>query len=1077
MLITSLRIIIDPQEVFHNLPKQEGLLKRSMKRRDFIKYFGAGLAGPAFRNLFNYKKSAVEHLVPYVVPPAGIVPGLPTYYNSVCRQCSAGCGIEVKIREGRAKKLEGNAEFPVNFGKLCSRGQAGLQVVYGPDRLTTPLIKKKGEFEQASWPKALKVVADRLRNIQESGKSNKVVYLTEPLRGTLAGLFKTFAESLGGGDVFSYDPLNDDGLLAANELCFGERSFPHYDIGNADYLVSFGANFLDTWATPIKHSAAFGEMRDRERGVKGSRGLLVQFESRLSVTGASADEWYGIKPGTEGEIALAMAHVIVAERLFDESIAKEADGWLSALKNFTPDVVAKRAGIEETAIKKTAKEFAEHDHPLAICGGPGTAQKTGTLNAVAANILNHLVGNIGKRGGVIFNEPSLLGQAIEKTLTYAELAELARSMAAGDKEALFILNVNPVHTTPARPSFKRALKNTPFKVSLSSFMDETTAECDVVLPSHTYLESWGDYVPLTDTGRLTIGLMQPAVAPLHDTKETGDILLLLANKVGARSQTTLKHESYLGVLQESWQNVYQDGRARKLIEEPTFESFWAESVRAGGWWLDESRSKNSLRKPRPALIAQTSSESKRELPGEIDLVLYPSHAHYDGRHANLPWLQQFPEPLVLAAWGSWLELGPETAKELDVVEDDVVELKTEHGKIEVPVYIYYGLGPGTAAIALGQGHTNYGRYATNRGANAFKLLGDAADETSGGLAWAHIKAEVRPTNNRVQLVKTEPELDLPGLEDGLREVNREIVKWIGPEEAEKSEGRLLEPIEALPSRDLKKGPHFLSGLGLGKYRQSQFHDYEYRWGMVIDLDKCTGCGACMVACYAENNLPLVDEVELRKKRHKNWIRIDRYWEGEFPKIRAKTIPINCFQCGNAPCESVCPVYAAYHTNNGLNGQVYQRCVGTRYCNVNCPYRARLFNWFNSEWPKPLDMQLNPDLSVRSSGITDKCSFCVQRIRFAKDKAKDEARKVRDGEITTACAQTCPTGAITFGDLIDHETKVSMLTRSARRYRIFEKVMNTEPAVVYLAAVREGKHEAEGIEGDHGETEEDADSSH
>ena len=324
MLIILIRIIIDPQEVFHNLPKQEGSLKRSMKRRDFIKYFGAGLAGPAFRNIFNYKKSAVEHLVPYVVPPAGVVPGLPTYYNSVCRQCAAGCGIEVKLREGRAKKLEGNAEFPVNFGKLCSRGQAGLQVVYNPDRLTTPLIKKKGEFEPASWSQALKVVADRLRNIQEDGK---IVYLAEPLRGTLAGLFKAFAESLGGGEVVSYDPLNDDGLLAANELCFGERSFPHYDIANADYLVSFGANFLDTWATPVKHSSAFGEMRDREHGVKGSRGMLVQFEPRLSVTGASADEWYGVKPGTEGEIALAMAHVIVGERLFDKSVAKEADAW------------------------------------------------------------------------------------------------------------------------------------------------------------------------------------------------------------------------------------------------------------------------------------------------------------------------------------------------------------------------------------------------------------------------------------------------------------------------------------------------------------------------------------------------------------------------------------------------------------------------------------------------------------------------------------------------------------------------------------------------------------------------------
>lgn len=313
-------------------------------------------------------------------------------------------------------------------------------------------------------------------------------------------------------------------------------------------------------------------------------------------------------------------------------------------------------------------------------------------------------------------------------------------------------------------------------------------------------------------------------------------------------------------------------------------------------------------------------------------------------------------------------------------------------------------------------------------------------------------------------MKTDPDVMNPGLEEGVRELERHLVQTISPAKYEEIKGHEeKEAIKALPDRDLKKEPHFLDFFGLSRQRRTIWHNYNYRWGMVIDLDKCNGCEACMVACYAENNLPLINPDRIAARRPHSWLRLDRYWDGEYPKVRAKFAPTNCMQCGNAPCEPVCPVYASFHNVEGLNGQVYPRCIGTRYCNSNCPYRSRYFNWFPPKWDEPLEQQLNPDVAVRQSGVTDKCTFCVQRIRYAKDLAKDDRRMLNDGEVTPACAQTCPSGAITFGDLLNPESKVSKLTRNPRRFRVLEE-LNTEPAVVYLKAVREGEAEEEGGEG-------------
>ena len=1028
-----------------------------MKRREFLSYFSLGLVGPAFANFFNIKKQSVQHLYPYVVPPKGVVPGVANWYASVCKQCPAGCGIRVKIREGRAKKIEGNPDCPVNEGRLCARGQAGLQVLYNPDRVTEPMINGEGGFRKISWDEAEDILAKRLSGIRDSGRGANIVFLTDPLRGSLAKLVQTFAASFGSDRVFSYEVLGDEALIAANSLAFNHPAIPEYDIENASYIVSLGANFLDTWSSPVHQSVAYGKMRDKDQGIRNHRGWVTQFESRLSLTGANADHWLPIKPGSEGMLALGMARIILERGWYHRSIADTAEEWLAALPEFTVKKVSRETGVAAEEIEAVAKEFAHAKAPLALCGGAATAQTSGTINAFAANILNYLTGNIGKDGGVKFPSLSQPEGLIEQTASHQRLRDLFDAMGDEKIDAVFLRGVNPLYDQPSAYGLSDKLAKVPLVVSVTSFLDETAQAATLVLPESSYLESWGDYVAPLDGGRASITISQPVVEPVHKTKTLGDILLSVALRLGGETAAALPFPGFLAYLKSSWNGLYENALKSGVSSAPDFTAFWESSVAQGGLWNKEAKYSMPSKLPsakelKEALKTGKTHESEGEF--EFSLLPYPSTALYDGRGANQPWLQQLPEPLVTATWGTWAEINPETAKELGVKEGDLLTIETRTGQIKAPAYIFHGLEPKTIAVPIGQGHKAYGRYAKDRGQNVLRALRPAQDSYSGALAWASTKVKITKGLVNEPIIKTEPDLDLPGLENGLRELDREIVQWIPPEELDKLRKEELEPITALPTRDLRPAPHFLSGLGLAKYRESRFQPYKYRWGMVIDLDKCTGCSACMVSCYAENNLPIVSPDQMAIHRHKNWIRVDRYWEGEYPNIRAKAVPINCFQCGNAPCESVCPVYASYHTKDGLNGQVYQRCVGTRYCNANCPYRSRLFNWLNSEWPEPLNMQLNPDVSVRSSGITDKCSFCVQRIRETKDIAKDEDRRVRDGEIQPACAQTCPSGAITFGDLKDPNTKVSMLTRDPRRYRMLEE-MNTEPAVIYLKAVRKG----------------------
>jgi molybdopterin-containing oxidoreductase family iron-sulfur binding subunit len=492
--------------------------------------------------------------------------------------------------------------------------------------------------------------------------------------------------------------------------------------------------------------------------------------------------------------------------------------------------------------------------------------------------------------------------------------------------------------------------------------------------------------------------------------------------------------------------------------------------------------------------------------GEFHLVVYPSYRFYDGRLANRPWLQELPDPVSKFTWSSWVEISPAAADRLGVDTGHMVKLRTTTGaSAELPVFIHPGTRDDVIAVQLGQGHTGHGRYAQDRGINPIRLLQPEADATSGGLIWFQAKASIeksggwkRPAqaglvddqNNRdiartvsvnsardadikrgflVAASTTAPAAAQPqqGVTTGHAEgapqraethEEQAIGGGHGAEEVHPSDARVHElqaaggmlPVELDASP--KGYPH--TGMHYGEYT-----DAAPRWGLAVDLDKCIGCSACVTACYAENNIGIVGPQQVAMGRILHWIRIERYFERDDQGHLMNTafVPMMCQHCGNAPCEPVCPVYAAYHTPDGLNAQVYNRCVGTRYCANNCPYKVRVFNWYSWEWPEPLNWQLNPDVTVREKGVMEKCTFCVQRIREAQNHARVEDRAVSDGEIVPACAQTCPGNAIVFGNVKDPNSLVVRVAASGRGYRVLEG-LNTQSAVTYLKRV--SHHEAE-----------------
>jgi molybdopterin-containing oxidoreductase family iron-sulfur binding subunit len=984
----------------------------TIDRRRFLTVLGTTGAGAVA--LSGCSTDRVEKLIPYLVQAEDQVPGVSTWYASSCTECPTGCGLHVRTREGRAVKLEGNPEHPINQGKLCSRGQAALQGLYNPGRIRGPMARgPDGKLQEITWDDAISRLAAKV-----TAGGGRVAAISGAGQGTFSDLLADWIGALG-GPVVRYQPFDAEPLRAASRQVFGLDQLATPDFGRARYIVSFGADFLDTWPGSIEHQRGFAQAHGF---TQGNVARFVYLAPRRDLTGLNADEWHPVRPGSEAALALAMANVVAGERGGNAALR----GVLSA---FTPDMAARETGIPAATIQRLAHEFGATRPSLAVAGGIGNQHSGAGDLAAAVNLLNHVAGNVG--------ETVRFGSNPDTSDGYGALNSLLTAMERGEIAVVLVHDSNPAYTLPKTSRFASRFQKVGFKVSTSMYLDETAALCDLLLPQHHALERWDDARPRAGV----YNLMQPVMEPVFNTLPAGEVLLRTARKAGG-ALARFNAPTYKAHLQSRWQALAAQRR------DGDFNTFWHGAVQRGGLFGDAPSAAASL--------AAGASQVKYTRPafegnGTYILTPYPHGMLYDGRGANKPWLLENADPVTKITWHSWIEIHPDTARELDVRNGEVLRVTSPHGSLEAPAYIYPGLHPEVVAIPLGLGHTEYGEFARGRGVNALDLLG-----TPRGAFLPYV-------STRVSLEKTGRFHPLATLEGNPRQLGRGIAEGIQLEAARKGltvEQAYLAEGHGKHEVNTERELEAVQGWGEEQAEATQYGDYAAanpRWGMAIDLARCTGCQACVTACYAENNIPTVGEGEIQKGREMTWIRIERYWDdgdsGE-PASSARFIPMLCQHCTNAPCEPVCPVYAAYHTADGLNGQVYNRCVGTRYCANNCPYKVRYFNWYKyneRSWPEPLHLQLNPDVTVRARGVMEKCTFCIQRIRGAQNKARLEDRPVRDGEFTTACAQACPSDAIVFGNLADPASRVAQLNRNARGYRVLED-LNTRSAITYLAKV-------------------------
>jgi molybdopterin-containing oxidoreductase family iron-sulfur binding subunit len=923
-----------------------------MKRRDFLWLLGVISGSTVMSACGSPNRSA--KFTSYLLPPEeGIVPGEASFHPSTCTECPAGCGVMVRIREGRPVKLEGIPGHPVNDGGLCVRGQSSLYRLYHPERLRGPMARDGGKLRPIPWEEAFSRVAGSLKASREKGRKN--LFLSGRTTGSLSRLADAACERLGIERLPEYEVYSHTAVKEANGLLFGERDVPHYRIEEADFLLTVGADLLETYVTPVAYTRKISSAR------VGGDFLWYHVEPHMSLTGGNADRRYTVAPGGERLLLSFLLREVVARKAPERRLPKDI---LAAFPPATAEIVSRDAGIPPDSLKEIADRLVAAKRPLVIAGGVSTAQPGGREVAAAAALIQWITGAVPER--VDFAR----GENYRTVGTLRDMEELSARMGRGNAGVVFLFRTNPVFSLPPRVAFRESMKKADLTVGMGDFLDETLREADLILPLSHSLESWGDVEPR----RGVVSILQPVLPPLHDTLADGDVLLGLLGNASGKGPSG----GYRDLLAAAWEKRLGGAGRNRLLEKGHVEETLPKKTVS----LDGRRAASALRGAGPA-----------EEVGKPVLFLAPSLRTFDGRSRILPILSEIPDPLTTITYGPWISVSGETASRAGLRDRDEVTVSSGDWKAVLPVKVQPGLPGGVFVVCR----------------DAIPAPPVRTDPRTGGPV---------DTVEGVGITKTGKTVGIPILSGSFSQQGRGLV----PDPVHLEEERRHKRWTLYPRHEHK----------------------EYRWAMAVDLDRCNGCAACVAACHVENNVPVAGKADHLKGREMSWLRIEPFYE----KGKVEFLPMLCQQCHNAPCESVCPVFAAYHNPEGLNVQVYNRCVGTRYCSNNCPYKVRRFNWWQHRWPEPADRMRNPDVQARDVGVMEKCTFCIQRIRAAKDKAKDEGRKVRDGEFTTACAQSCPTGAIVFGNILDVESEVYRLAHADRAYRVFDS-LGTESSVHYL----------------------------
>ncbi len=725
----------------------------ALTRRQLLKYSGLGFLGAVVFAGCRIPDREFIAESPVMIPE-DLVRGDDTYYATLARPNTGVESVLVRVMQGRAKKIEGNPDYPMSRGKHSAQAEAALQELYHPDRIATPLRRVgergSGEFEAISWDQALTELADRLADNSRAPES--VAMITAPLRGTLGTVVERFASNYG-AQRFAFESVDQTAVRTAFNRLYGQERLPTFDIQNAHYVLSFGADFLSHWHAPLHYNWHYGQFRG-DNG--GGRGSLVQIEPRFSLTAANADKWVYVKPGGEGVLAMAIAQKILenGEGDPDAMAALETAITVNALPIASVEDIT---GVKADVIEKLAHDFAANQPGVAIGGGLAAAQTNGLFNMMAVHLLNALVGNVGKTGGVLFNPPAPIPNIVSNNAAnpLTDFQRLADSMRAGNVNTVLVHGVDPAHATPGSMQFGRAMsENVDFIASFSSFMDETTLLADLVLPDQATLESWGDDIPDPGPGYEAIGLQQPVVMPFVEGRAFGDVLLALVEELGGAMTVNLPWANIQEAVEAEVRELYVVNRG-SVQQFPTVDEFFIAVLQRGGWW--DTSAKASYPAPDVSGFPEPKfadfSGSASEYP--FHLLPFPSHSMGDGADAHLPWLQATPDPITTAVWSTWVEINPQDADGMDMREGDVVTVESYQGSIEAQVYVNPATAPGTVSVPMGQGHSSFGRYAEGVGSNVMHVLDAVSDDATGAFAWGATRVRLAKTGRRERVRKFE----------------------------------------------------------------------------------------------------------------------------------------------------------------------------------------------------------------------------------------------------------------------------------------------------------------------------------
>lgn len=996
----------------------KGILDAKAPRRDFLKYLGFSTAAAS---LAASCEMPVTKSIPFVNKPDNIVPGVANYYATTYTQDGDVLSVLAKVRDGRPIKIEGNDLSSISGGGTSARVQASVLDLYDTARLRFPARIVEGRAEEVPTFEAFdKAITEGLEKLNGKPVVILTSSITSPSTKKLVG---EFLAKYPGSRHVAYDAVSASGMLVANEATFGKKALPSYHFDNAEVIVSLGADFLGTWLSPVEFAYQYAKNRKiDEKNIKLSK--HYQFESALSMTGANADERYAHRPSHEGLVAAGLYNILNGgtARDLDEKVVAGLKGAAAALK-------------------------AANGKALVVSGSNNPSVQ------IVVNAINAAVGAYGNT--INWAVSSHYRQGID-----ADMAALVKDMKAGAIGALFIADVNPSYDYPDAAGFNEGLKKVGLSVSFNAKLDETTEQCQFVLPAHHYLESWGDAEAKTGY----YSFIQPTIHPLFKTRQWQDSLLTWSGS--DKDYATYLKEYWIGQLggQLQWDDALRTGLVEPAEAGVSAGTFSAAAV------------ENSL-----AAIGQMPES------GEWELAFYQKVAIGNGSQASNPWLQEMPDPISKATWDNYAMISAHAAKTLfgiDITKNGdsdayevnpakpMVKIAVGGKEIEMPILIIPGTDKHTIAIAVGYGRSEkVGTAAKGAGKNIYPFVTLAADGTRLYLA---TKATVEKASGKYDIAQNQ--------------VYNYYVDSLGVKRIEVVKETSLAAFMADKEQFKHQRDHLVADYAKrsGDYRnEGSLYDPRLNdrpgihWGMSIDLNTCNGCGACVVACNAENNIPVVGKTEVKRGHEMHWLRIDRYYvnkPGGDPDDLADVVfmPMMCQHCDNAPCENVCPVAATNHSSEGLNQMTYNRCIGTRYCANNCPYKVRRFNWADYTGADSfkdnqngiisdvtLDMNddlvrmvLNPDVTVRSRGVIEKCSFCVQRLQAGKLKAKKEGRPIVDGEVKTACQSACPTSAIVFGDANDKNSALAKSREHSplRMYYALEQI-HVLPNVNYMAKIR------------------------